>query len=47
MRVINRLFVDMLDGGIIILFDDILIYSKYAESQFSLLNKVFKRLGGF
>ena len=41
MRMINNLFKDMLDQGVVVLLDDILIYSTIAEVHFKLLEKVF------
>ena len=37
----NNLFVDMLDKGVIVFLDDMLIYSTMAEEHFKLLEKVF------
>ena len=43
-RVMNHLFSDLLDQGVVIFLDDILIYSKDATSHFELLRKVADRL---
>ena len=37
----NNLFMDMLDKGVIVLLDDVLIYSTMMEEHFELLKKVF------
>ena len=44
MQMMNNLFVDMLDKGVVVFLDDILIYSKIVEEHFELLEKVFARL---
>ena len=41
MRTMNNLFVDMLDKGVIVFLDDVLIYSTMVEEHFELLEKVF------
>ena len=41
MRMINNLFVDMLDKGVIMFLDDMLIYSTIVDEHFELLEKVF------
>ena len=41
MRMMNNLFMDMLDKGVIVLLDDVLIYSTMMEEHFELLKKVF------
>ena len=41
MQMINNLFMDMLDKGVVVFLDDILIYSTTVEEQFELLEKVF------
>lgn len=40
----NRVFFDLLDRGVIIYLDDILVYSKDIETHKVLLNKVFSLL---
>ena len=44
MRIINRLFADLLDQGVVIFVNDILIYSKDITDHFYLLAMVFARL---
>ena len=44
MRIMNRLFADLLDQGVVIFLDDILIYSKDVTDHFRLLATVFGRL---
>ena len=44
MRTMNNLFMDMLDKGVIVFLDDMLIYSTMAEEHFELLEKVFSCL---
>ena len=44
MRIMNRLFADLFDQGIVIFLDDILIYSKDAQEHFRLLAIVLARL---
>ena len=41
MQMMNNLFVDMLDKGVIVFLDDVLIYSTMVEEHFELLDKVF------
>ena len=41
MRMMNNLFADMLDKGVIVFLDDVLIYSTMVEEHFELLEKVF------
>ena len=41
MQTMNNLFIDMLDKGVVVFLDDILIYSTTAEENFVLLEKVF------
>ena len=41
MQMMNNLFVDMLDKGVIVFLDDVLIYSTMVEKHFELLEKVF------
>ena len=40
----NRVFYDLLDDGVLVYLDDILIYSKDVESHKVLLEKVFSLL---
>ena len=40
----SNLFVDMLDKGVVIFLDDMLIYSTVAQEHFELLEKVFTHL---
>ena len=44
MRVMKRLFADLLDQGVVVFLDDILIYSKDITDHFRLLATVFDRL---
>ena len=44
MPTMNNLFVDMLDKGVVIFLDDILINSTIVEEHFILLEKVFAHL---
>ena len=37
----NSLFMDMLDKGVVVFLDDVLIYSTIVEEHFELLEKVF------
>ena len=41
MQMMNNLFTDMLDKGVIVFLDDMLIYSAMVEEYFELLEKVF------
>ena len=41
MQMMNNLFVDMLDKGVIVFLDDVLIYSTMVDKHFELLEKVF------
>ena len=41
MRMINNLFEDMLDQGVVVFLDNMLIYSTTLEGHFKLLEKVF------
>ena len=41
MQTMNNLFMDMLDKGVVIFLDDVLIYSTMVEEHFELLEKVF------
>ena len=40
MQTMNNLFMDMLDKGVVVFLDDVLIYSKMVEEHFELLEKV-------
>ena len=44
MRIMNHLFEDLLDQGVVIFLDDILIYSENVTDHFQLLAMVFDRL---
>ena len=44
MRAMNNLFVDLLDKGVVVFLDDILIYSDTLERHLALLRQVFDRL---
>ena len=44
MHVINRLFLDLLDQGVVIFLDDILMYSEDVTDHFRLLAMVLARL---
>ena len=44
MRMMNNLLEDMLDQGVVVFLDDMLIYSTMAEEHFKLLEKVFPHL---
>ena len=41
MQTMNSLSVDLLDKGVVVFLDDILMYSTIAEEHFELLQKVF------
>ena len=41
MQTMNNLFEDMLDQGVVVFLDDVLIYSTTLEGDFKLLEKVF------
>ena len=43
MRVMNRLFSDLLDQGVVIFLDNILIYSEDATTHFDFLRKDLDR----
>ena len=45
MRMMNNLFMDILDKGVIVFLDGMLIYSTMVEEHFQLLEKVFACLG--
>ena len=44
MWMMNSLFMDILDKGVVIFLDDIPIYSTTVEEHFNLLEKVFANL---
>ena len=44
MRMMNNLFEDMLDQGVAVFLNDMLIYSTMSEGHFKLLEKVFAHL---
>ena len=44
MQMMNNLFMAMLDKGVVVFLDDILIYSTTVEEHFKLLEKVFTHL---
>ena len=44
MRAMNNLFVDLLDKGVVVFLDDILIYSDTLQRHLALLRQVFDRL---
>ena len=44
MRVMNQLFADLLDQGVVVFLDDILIYSEDVTDHFCLLATVFDHL---
>ena len=41
MQMMNNLFADMLDKGVIVFLDDVVIYSTMVEEHFELLEKMF------
>ena len=41
MRMMNNLFMDMLNKRVVVFLDDVPIYSTMAEEHFALLEKVF------
>ena len=41
MKTMNNLFEDILDQGVVVFLNDMLIYSTMSEGQFKLLGKVF------
>ena len=47
MRAMNNLFSDLLDHGVVVFLDDVLIYSATLEEHLRLLNKVMERLRKF
>ena len=44
MRTMNNLFKDLLDEGVVVFLDDVLIYSNTSEGHFKLLEKVLAHL---
>ena len=44
MQIMDNLFLDMLDKGVVVCLDGILIFSNTAEERFKLLKKVFTLL---
>ena len=44
MRAMNSLFNTLLDNGVIVFLDDVLIYTKTVEEHTELLHKVFAKL---
>ena len=44
MQTMNNLFVDILDKGVVVFLNDILICSTMAEEHFELVEKVFTHL---
>ena len=44
MWIMNNLFVDMLDKGVVVLLNNVLIYSTMAKEYFKLLERVFTHL---
>src|SRR5450759_235802 len=44
MKMMNHIFHDLLDEGVVVFIDDILIYSKTMEEHEQLLKEVFRRL---
>jgi Reverse transcriptase (RNA-dependent DNA polymerase) len=43
-RVMNTVFLKLLDKGVVIYLDDILVYSKTVDEHIKLLNEVFALL---
>jgi len=43
-RMMNNIFFEMLDNGVLVYLDDVLIYSKTVEEHIKLLDKVFTLL---
>ena len=43
-RVMNNVFMQLLDSGVLVYMDDILVYSKSVKEHKELLNKVFSLL---
>jgi hypothetical protein len=46
-RVMNTVFFELLDKGVVIYLDDILVYSKTVEEHLTLLNRVFELLNKY
>lgn len=44
MKTMNTLFHDLLDQGLVVFLDDVLIYSEDLETHLRLLRTVFERL---
>ncbi|CAM6086537.1 unnamed protein product [Calypogeia fissa] len=44
MKMMNTIFHDLLDQGVVVFIDDILVYSKTLEEHEQLLKEVFRRL---
>ena len=44
MRAMNNLFSDLLDKGVVVFLDDVLVYSSSLEEHVRLLHKVMERL---
>ena len=44
MRAMNNLFADLLDKGVVVFLDDILIYAATIEEHDRILREVFDRL---
>ena len=40
-RMMNRIFFDLLDNGVLCYLDDLLVYSRTIEEHYVLLDKVF------
>ena len=47
MRIMNNLFMDMLDNGVVVFLDNAVIYSTIVEKYFELLEKIFTCLGKY
>jgi hypothetical protein len=43
-RMMNRIFFDLLDNGVLCYLDDLLVYSRTIEEHYVLLDKVFSLL---
>ena len=44
MRTVNSLFMDLLDNGVVVFLDDMLIYSTMVGKHYKFLEKVFAYL---